>query len=323
MPQGRRNADMLRMAGADLMGYGATARPMGELAIANGSFELGRHPSQPDGWFDGWEVYPGANTIERQTGGQAGDWCAYGDGGYMESVNYLPVSEGSEYALAMWVNGDVDVSFACYQADHTHISDELLESVSTLVWESKSWNIGSSSHAFPANTRYMRIRLDFTDASVDAVTLSSSGLSWNAAAGVGGMIPYSYFFTGTYAVTSSVHSAIPSPGPHIEFTLPDDDIYQIIAVASIEYRDRTNARTSVLQCSVWRDTFWAFDKGIMEQGAAAADFRHQVHISDQEVLSGAAGNHDITFMWANTQAATDTVEILNGLYYAYMFKVVV
>jgi hypothetical protein len=155
-------------------GYDLTHGPGENFGVHNGQFDQG--PSgqseleQPEGWT--WEVLGAGATLERVTGGWAGNWCMKGgnpgnaQGGYLRSQKFMPVSESYVYCLqvAAYQTGNATARFgvSCYSAAKAMLTAVYTSAafIPAAGWTLYTGFFGASGVAFTATTRYVRVRLN-------------------------------------------------------------------------------------------------------------------------------------------------------------------
>ena len=178
MPQPR-NSEHIGLQRADTMGRRKSSipRPIGNIGIWNGDFELGdpHHDDSPNPYRpDGWDAtnYAGG-SLERVTGGMVGNYCmrggqaGMGAGSQIVTTDYFPVDETQNYYLAayIWSNdvlATVSLGALCYNANKTYLGAVWpLNTVGTLLAATKrQLRIGPQGDVTwwgAGGTRYARI----------------------------------------------------------------------------------------------------------------------------------------------------------------------
>jgi hypothetical protein len=154
--------------------YALMHGPYENFGVFNGQFDQGPSGQSelepPEGWV--FESAAAGATIQRVTGGYAGNWCMKGgnpgtnQGGYLRSQKFLPVSTAYRYCLQVAAyqtgNGTLRVGVSCYTA-----AKAVLTAVYTAAafipaagWTLYTGFFGGAGTAFTANTRYVRVRLN-------------------------------------------------------------------------------------------------------------------------------------------------------------------
>ncbi len=151
--------------------------PLGDFGVYNGQFEqglAGRYANDLTQGVEGWTLDPAAGgTVDRVTGGLAGNWrlrggqVGTGGGGSAIGWKYIPVDEDRDYYIsaafiASHVAATVFLQLRCYTAAKAFIADA--NAVNNVApgtsWVRYQRNVGPNGDAaFPANTRYVRVRV--------------------------------------------------------------------------------------------------------------------------------------------------------------------
>lgn len=150
--------------------------PLGNIGIWNGEFELGPGDGSPPGWPTGWELYTYAGgTVDRQTGAGAytgnyymrGGQAGVGAGGYVISLRYIPVHTAEDYDLGasfrgQTVNSQISLGCACYDLNKAFLANvwTVVLALPGVAWVHYQTILGPAGVAFPANTRYVRVRCE-------------------------------------------------------------------------------------------------------------------------------------------------------------------
>ena len=173
----KHNAERDALQIPDRQAYEHFHEPLGDFGVFNGQFEqglAGRYANDLTQGVEGWELGPAAGgTVDRVTGGLAGNWrlrggqAGTGGGGSAIGWKYIPVDEDRDYYIsaafiASHVAATVFLQLRCYTAAKAFIADA---NVVNNVAPGTSWvryqrNVGPNGDvAFPANTRYVRVRV--------------------------------------------------------------------------------------------------------------------------------------------------------------------
>lgn len=171
------NAERDALQIPDRQAYEHYHEPLGDFGVYNGQFEqglAGRYANDLAQGVEGWTLLPFAGgTIDRVNGGLAGNWrlrggqAGTGQGGTAISWKYIPVDEDRDYyASAAFIANDaaatVFLQAFCYTAAKVFIAAaNIVNSVAPgTSWVRYQRNIGPNGDvAWPANTRYVRIRV--------------------------------------------------------------------------------------------------------------------------------------------------------------------
>ncbi|KKN61566.1 hypothetical protein LCGC14_0520190 [marine sediment metagenome] len=171
------NAERDALQIPDRQAYEHYHEPLGDFGIFNGQLEqglAGRYANDLAQGIEGWTLEPFAGgTIDRVTGGLAGNWrlrggqAGMGQGGLAISWKYIPVDEDRDYyASAAFIANDaaatVFLQAFCYTAAKVFIAAANIVNNATpgTSWVRYQRNIGPNGDvAWPANTRYVRIRV--------------------------------------------------------------------------------------------------------------------------------------------------------------------
>lgn len=170
-----RNDELQGIVQSDLVGNGFRSwhEPIGDFGVWNGQFETGPGSGSPDGWPEGWELYPdnATSSITRVAGGWAGNWCMKGgntnpdNGGFIRNLRYIPVSESRGYYLAGAFRADtaaetVSLGVECYSAAKVLLGTvwALAAYAPGVAWVERQLRVGPNGDvALLANTRYVRV----------------------------------------------------------------------------------------------------------------------------------------------------------------------
>lgn len=169
-----RNPAMFDVGSSDVFrnGFQYLHEPLGGIAVWNGQFETGPGNGSPAGWPEGWELYTYAGgTVDRVNGGFAGNWrmrggqVGTGAGGYIVSLRFIPVSVSVDYNLGAAfigssVNSQIYLGCECYDAAKAGLGNVwTVGPVSPgVAWVHYQTVLGPAGTAWPANTRYARVR---------------------------------------------------------------------------------------------------------------------------------------------------------------------
>ncbi len=171
------NAERDALQIPDRQAYEHYHEPLGDFGVYNGQFEqglAGRYANDSKQGVEGWELLPNPDaTIDRVAGGLAGNWrlrggkAGTGQGGSALGWKYIPVDEDRDYYIsAAFITTDVAAAvylqLNCYTAAKVFIgrASPVNNVAPGTSWVRYQRNVGPhGDDAFPANTRYVRVRV--------------------------------------------------------------------------------------------------------------------------------------------------------------------
>ena len=175
------NAERDALQIPDRQAYEHYHEPLGDFGIYNGQFEqglAGRYVNDANMGVEGWTLATFTDgTMVRVNGGLAGNWrlrggqAGTGRGGNAIVWKYIPVDEDRDYyASAAFIANDpaatVFLQAFCYTAAKAFIAAVPIVDGATpgVSWVRYQRDIGPNGDvAWPANTRYARIRISLQD----------------------------------------------------------------------------------------------------------------------------------------------------------------
>jgi hypothetical protein len=313
--------------------YAAWHGNIEEFGLWNGNFEIGPGSRSPDGWPEGWELYPdnATSTIARVTGGLCGAYRMKGGntnqavGGYIRSLRYLPVDENRDYYISGAFIADtaaetVSLGVECYNAAKASLGTRWVLAAyapGAATWQRRQHRIGPAGDAqFFAGTRYARVIVYLQGNAAlagyaycdniqfrEMTACYSSGLSYITAFIIDGA---------TQTFNAQAYTLYPASGLTITLEEESRIIY------SYYFSGYNNAvRTGALYGRVYVDG--AADSGIIDVrvGQAVANTYQNICLTCRCMNTYARGAHTIDLrLYVINAGDTFTAMYLHGLVYA-------